>query len=165
MKIQIFYFNLKFWFCSLQLAEPKTCPECRQAVTMSRTRRIYFNFSSVIDNLQGYLDYLNLEITDKNNKLYMAKMQLDQLKNDWASKLREKDHEIQRLYDKLKHREQDYNVQKLHAKIEKLKTKIREVTFVKMAQSTHIETETINAFYSFYTFRLQSRHKHHSHPK
>lgn len=54
-------------------------------------------------------------------------MQLEKIKLDWTSKLREKDHEIQRLHDKLKHREQDYEVQKLHAKIEKLKSKLREV--------------------------------------
>lgn len=62
----------------------------------------------------------------------MATCQLEKIKHDWTSKLREKDHEIQRLHDKLKHREQDYEVQKLHAKIEKLKSKLREVKFIKM---------------------------------
>ncbi|XP_055322496.1 uncharacterized protein LOC129578249 isoform X2 [Sitodiplosis mosellana] len=110
----------------VQAAEPKTCPECRQAVTMSQTRRIYFNFSAVIDNVSQYVEYLDQIIMNKNNKLHMASIQLEKIKHDWTSKLREKDHEIQRLHDKLKHREQDFEVQKLHAKIEKLKSKLRE---------------------------------------
>lgn len=73
------------------------------------------------------MEYLDSVITAKNNKLHVATMQLEKIKYDWTSKLREKDHEIQRLHDKLKHREQDYEVQKLNAKIEKLKSKLREV--------------------------------------
>lgn len=121
------------WFendCSVSSPEPKTCPECRQSVTMTQTRRIYFNLSSIIDNVQNmenYVEYLDTVITTKNNKLHMATMQLEKLKYEWMTKLREKDYEIQRLTEKLKHREQDYEVQKLNAKIEKLKSKLREV--------------------------------------
>lgn len=112
---------------SVPTSEPKSCPECRQPVTMTQTRRIYFNLSSTIDNVQNYVEYLDQLITTKNSKLHMATMQLEKLKSEWTNKLREKDYEIQRLYEKLKHREQDYEVQKLHAKIEKLKSKLREV--------------------------------------
>lgn len=108
-------------------AEPKSCPECRQSVTMSQTRRIYFNLSSTIDYVQNHMEYLD-QLIAANNKLHMATMQLVRLKSEWMSKLREKDYEIQRLYEKLKHRGQDYEVQKLNAKIEKLKLKLREVS-------------------------------------
>lgn len=94
---------------------------------MAQTRRIYFNLSSVIDNVQNYVEYLDTVITTKNNKLHMATMQLEKLKYEWMTKIREKDYEIQRLTEKLKHREQDYEVQKLNAKIDKLKSKLREV--------------------------------------
>lgn len=74
------------------------------------------------------MEYLDQLIT-ANNKLHMVTMQLERLKSEWMSKLREKDYDIQKLYEKLKHREQkDYEVQKMQAKIEKLKLKLREVS-------------------------------------
>lgn len=118
--------------CSVPTSEPRSCPECRQSVTMAQTRRIYFNLSTTIDNVQVYVEQLDQLVMAKNNKLHMATMQIEKLKSEWTNKLREKDYEIQRLYDKLKHREQDYEVHKLHAKIEKLKSKLREVRHLQM---------------------------------
>lgn len=120
-------------------SEPKSCPECRQSVTMAQTRRIYFHLSSVIDNVQNYVEYLDTVITTKNNKLHMATVQLENLRNEWRTKLREKDHEIQRLTEKLKHREDFEKLEKLNAKIEKLKSKLREVrnTKFKLRKTSH----------------------------
>lgn len=123
-----FVMNLKIIEYSVPTSEPKSCPECRQPVTMTQTRRIYFTLSTTVDNIQNHLEFLDQVILNKNSKLHMATMQLEKLKSEWTNKLREKDYEIQRLYEKLKHREQDYEVQKLHAKIEKLKLKLREVS-------------------------------------
>lgn len=57
----------------------------------------------------------------------MVTIQLDNLKHEWSTKLREKDYEIQRLNEKLKRREYEQEMNKLNTKIDKLKIKIREV--------------------------------------
>lgn len=95
---------------------------------MSQTRRIYFNLSTVINNVQGYVEYLDSVIREKNNKLHVVSMQLDKLKYEWSTKLREKDYEIQRLNEKLKHREHEQEVHKLNLKVDKLKIKVRDVS-------------------------------------
>lgn len=99
------------FYCSVQSAEPKTCPECRQSVTMSQTRRIYFNLSTHIDDFQKYVEQLDTVIHAQNNKLHMTAMELDRVKFDCINKMRDK----------------DYEVDKLKTKINKLKTKLREV--------------------------------------
>lgn len=98
--------------CSVSTAEPKTCPECRQSVTMSQTRRIYFNLSTTTDDVQHYIEYLNSEIQTRNNKLHMKAIELDKVKIDFDNKLRER----------------HYEVEKLKTKINKLKSKVREVS-------------------------------------
>lgn len=110
------------------MASPKTCPECRQLVTMSQTRRIYFNSSNAIDNLQTYVDYLDNVITTKSERIHTASIELERMKLEWTNKIREKDFEIQRLNEKLRSREAESKIQDLNGKIEKLKHKLKDVS-------------------------------------
>lgn len=116
------------FLCSKSVPEPETCPECRQSVNMSQTQRIYFHSSTVVDNLQDYVDYLSTVITAKSDKLQTQRMELEKMKLDWMNRIREKDFEIQRLNDKLKSRESEMEIQTLNAKMEKLKHKFKEVS-------------------------------------
>lgn len=93
----------------------QTCPECRfEPVTMDSVRRIYFNISSVTDNVQTYVDDLNAEIIAKANKLQLVKLQNKQIKHECSNQIKEK----------------DYQIQKLNEKIKKLKQRIREVNYL-----------------------------------
>lgn len=90
----------------------KTCPECREPITMESIRRIYFHLSCVADSMQTYVDDLNAEIIAKANKLQLVKLQNKQIKHECTNQIREKDFEIQRLNEKVK----------------KLKLKLKEVS-------------------------------------
>lgn len=120
--------NNVLFSCSKSVPEPETCPECRQSVNMSQTQRIYFHSTTVVDNLQDYVDYLSTVITAKSDKLQTQRMELDKMKLDWMNRIREKDFEIQRLNDKLKSRESEIEIQTLNAKMERLKHKFKEVS-------------------------------------
>ncbi|XP_031617974.1 uncharacterized protein LOC116337504 [Contarinia nasturtii] len=117
---------------------PRTCPECRQPVSMSATRRIYFNFSTVIDNYSEHINYLNSVVLEKNNKLYITRMQLNNIESEYSNQLRTKSLEVQGLTEKLQHLKLEYNKLKhlmcktqdqpkqLQEKIAKLKMKLKE---------------------------------------
>lgn len=94
------------------MKEPNTCPECRSPVSLPQTNRIYFNLSTHIDNVQEYVDQLSCQLAACHNDLYVSKMHLDRQKNEWNTKLREKNEVIDKLNTK---------VDKLKLKIEKLK--------------------------------------------
>lgn len=112
--------------------EPKTCPECRQLVSLSQIRRVYFNLSLATNNIQEYIDDLqsNLDrvIITHNNQMHLAKTQMEAFRNEYSNKLQEKNLEIQALNDKLmKKSHQDYELQKLIQKNKKYKNELKEV--------------------------------------
>lgn len=96
------------------------------------------------------MEYLDSMIQAKNNKLHMVTMQMQKVKNDCNTKLREKDYEIERLKAKL--HQYDLNNgcdhHKLYATIEKLKCKIKEVRFG--GARTSVAVLTVSCFH----FRL-----------
>lgn len=93
----------------LFFSQADTCPECREMVAAKDLRRIYFNFSPMMDSMQTYIDDLNSEIMNIANKLQHVKLQNMKLKNDCSNQLREKDNEIHKLQEfKIKHELQKY---------------------------------------------------------
>lgn len=84
------------------MKEPNTCPECRRSVVLQQTNRIYFNVSSIINNVQEYIDQLCSEMAARHNDLYVAKMNFDRQKSEWNNKVRELNAKIEKLKLKLK---------------------------------------------------------------